>query len=131
MAPMNLPQQHIYSTTFTYKFFNTSINISNQIDNFFHQAAGKALRAVQLAKDAKKDFNSCNNLHLLSSNLHNIFLDKLVSEFEELVKSVSHLKYPNYHVKPLIPHDVYKTEAGNRAHELSQQILRICSEYID
>ncbi|XP_073236721.1 sacsin-like [Porites lutea] len=91
-----------------------------------HQAAEKALKAVQYNVDA----NQKTNDHNLVLNCHGFDesdaeLKDLAAQLERLVINSVHMRYPNTMSYPNIPHDVYTAVHAEEAFRIATKILEI------
>jgi len=100
----------------------------------FLQAAEKALKAAQYAKDANTvSPEHIVNLTQLSRDLGHaeLGLSEIAAELETLLHSLSYLHYPSSHNFPLIPHDVVDGMTSINARNLSTRIVDMCQSYIN
>jgi HEPN domain-containing protein len=91
------------------------------------QAAEKAMKAVQVQRDAK---NVTNDHHLCSSvaTRENSELRDLAQELENIIVNYSRLRYPRLNEFPYAPSELYTTENAVKTIELATKIIDIVDD---
>jgi len=91
------------------------------------QAAEKALKAVQVQRDAKK---VTNDHHLCSSvaTRENLELRDFAQELEDIIVNYSRLRYPKLNEFPYAPSELYTTKNAVKTIELATKIIDIVDD---
>ena len=95
------------------------------------QAAVKALRGAQYARDANRNFQLDDVRNLTDGFDDNQHLSSWASELQGLNKSSNRLLYPTDHSSMNIPHDVITEDMCQTARELCSSIVSWCQAFIN
>lgn len=91
----------------------------------------KALRGVQYARNANRDYELNDLRHLTSGLEENYSIMKWTTELHRLIGTPNRLLYPTEHSSMNIPHDVISIETCEAAGALCLSIVRWCKTFIN
>ena len=97
-------------------------------DFYYFQAAEKALKAIQLMRNANQLFT--HNILLLCTGLEGEPVIDWVGSLHSLVPNPAAMRYPNQQNFPKTPHETFSQNETRPIAELAERIVQFAKTYI-